>query len=276
MVMALHFQARCRPVLCSPWSFVPVGFLLVATSLGCAQTSDEPPTQPDAQTGADGVALPPLLDGGGGIPEAPYGPDYCPSGSCNYQSQQGCNADAGSGQACQPIPNQDGGVSPACARAGSKGSGSACSSWVDCAPGLLCVTFTCRTLCCGADYTTCPAGEHCFTKLDVQVGDAAVPSGAMVCMPAGNCDVLEPSSCPQGQACHIVDPTGAAACILDGTGKSGQACPCAVGFTCVAQSCRKLCRAVPGGGEPSCSIEEGRCVHFDRDPPGVGECAPVS
>jgi hypothetical protein len=29
---------------------------------------------------------------------------------------------------------------------------------------------------------------------------------------------------------------------------------------------------VEGGGEPACKEGEGICVHFNRDPPGVGEC----
>jgi hypothetical protein len=106
------------------------------------------------------------------------------------------------------------------------------------------------------------------------VGDAAVKSGAMVCMPVGGCDVLATGTCPSGQACTIVDPTGAVACLPEGKGTVGQDCPCVAGFLCVADACRRLCRAVEGGGEPSCPTMEGRCVHFDRDPPGVGECTP--
>ena len=44
--------------------------------------------------------------------------------------------------------------------------------------------------------------------------------------------------------------------------------------TTTTKECRRLCKAVEGGGEPSCKEGEGVCVHFHRDPPGVGECTP--
>jgi hypothetical protein len=31
---------------------------------------------------------------------------------------------------------------------------------------------------------------------------------------------------------------------------------------------------VEGGGEPFCQEGEGICVHYNRDPQGVGECTP--
>jgi len=215
----------------------------------------------------------PILDGGGGIPDAPNGTSLCPQGACNYQSQEGCAIDASAPTACQPYPHDDG-VAPTCGPAGAGSLGQSCASWVDCAPGLLCAGGKCRRMCCGGDYTACPAGEHCFSPLLVLVGDAAVSSGAMLCMPSANCDVFTGKPCPAGQACHIVDATGAVACVPEGSGQSGEPCPCSAGFTCVGEQCRRLCLAVEQGGDPWCAPEEGTCVHYDRDPPGVGECDP--
>ena len=101
----------------------------------------------------------------------------------------------------------------------------------------------------------------------------------MLCYPVNDCDALDPGGCPkQGETCQIVDATGATACFPEGSGGVGEPCPCKGGFTCVVTKdkgtiCRRLCKAVVGGGEPYCPSEEGICTHFTRDPPGVGECA---
>ena len=106
-----------------------------------------------------------------------------------------------------------------------------------------------------------------------------IQTGAMLCAPINTCDALTPASCGKpGTACEIVDPTGATACVTEGAGGAGEPCPCKGGFTCIAggsgSTCRRLCKAVEGGGEPYCQAGEGVCVHFNRDPPGVGECTP--
>src|SRR5262245_59486930 len=104
-----------------------------------------------------------------------------------------------------------------------------------------------------------------------------VDTGAFLCFPVNYCSALDPSSCAAiepGTTCQIVDPTGATACYPEGTGGSGQACPCKGGFTCVKDSCRRLCKAVAEDDEPSCQPGEGRCAHFTKDPPDVGECTP--
>ena len=168
---------------------------------------------------------------------------------------------------------------PRCEPAGTGPTGAACQSWTDCAPGMICAGGACRKLCCGGDWTGCPEGEHCLRKLVVQLAKDAgtVDSKAFVCVPVNNCDVLVPTSCGltlPGVACLIADPTGATACLPEGTGLSGGSCPCKGGFTCVNDLCRRLCKAVEGGGEPSCPTGEGPCVHFNSDPPGVGECTP--
>ena len=219
----------------------------------------------------------PVLDGGGVIPPPPNGPSLCPSGVCNYQTGTGC-ADGGA-TSCVPLP-VDGGLAPACERAGRTATGGTCAQWTDCVSGSICAAGRCRKLCCGRDWTGCGTStEHCLRPLQVQLADnRIIASGAYLCYPVNQCDALIPSSCAtieSNTTCQIADPTGATACLPEGTGGVASACPCRGGFTCVEGVCRRLCRAVLGGGEPSCPPTEGICVHFNRDPPGVGECTPL-
>lgn len=235
----------------------------------------------------DGGPLPPNLDGGGTIPEAPDGPALCPMGACNYQTGAMCSQE----QTCAPIITDagDGGFAPACTPAGAKAVGAPCDGsrfYGECVPGALCINNVCRKLCCGGDWTGCAPTEHCSAPLELAVtGSNAAPvmSGASVCMPSNPCDALDPSSCADagaGLVCIVSDDLGGTACAPPpGTGvvtsQGNDPCPCAAGFTCVNMGCRRLCRAVEGGGEPSCPREEGQCTHFSRNPPGVGECTPL-
>jgi hypothetical protein len=91
-----------------------------------------------------------------------------------------------------------------------------------------------------------------------------------------DCDVLAAADCGNGKSCQIIDPTGNVACVTSGSAGAGDACSavntCQPGFSCVGGTCRRLCRAQPGGGEPACASDEGVCVHFAGNPPGVGVC----
>jgi hypothetical protein len=276
MSMALLPKGMSRPLLVRGSWVLGLAGAMLATSAACTSSDANALAQTTDAADAPPGVLPPILDGGGGIPDAPNGASFCPTGACNYQSQTGCATEAGALLGCQPFPSGDAGILPTCATAGTKTANQSCTSWIECEPGLLCTAGSCLRMCCGDDYSACPEGESCFGSLLIQVGDAGVASGAMVCLAVGTCDVLTGKTCPTGQACHIVDPTGAVACVEEGMGKAGEDCPCASGFTCVAETCRRLCLAVEGGGYPWCPVEEGRCVHFDRDPPNVGECAPLA
>ncbi len=217
-----------------------------------------------------------VKNGGGGIENPPDGVSLCPAGVCNYQSQEGCAAD----QACRPVYNADQtGIEPGCQPAGAGATGDACTSDTECAVGYLCAAARCRKICCGADWTACDAGESCIRQLDFKVGSDVVRSGADLCFPVGTCDVLDETACDDqpGRDCKLVDPTGAEACAPHSPEQLGEACSgpsvCDRGLSCVGGKCRRLCRAEECG-EPACPESEGTCVHFDRDPPGVGECTP--
>jgi hypothetical protein len=235
--------------------------------LGCS--SDSTPDADAGTPGEGGRPLDPILDAGGEV-TAPNGPASCPSGPCNYQTGTGCSAN----MTC--APSSADGKTPVCESAGATPFGGACTSWLDCAPGSICAGGACRKLCCGRDWTGCPEGQHCIARLIVPVNGQPVDTGAYLCVPVEGCNALDPASCAAtkpGTTCQIADPTGATACLPEGTGGYGEACPCKGGFACV-NKCRRLCKAVAGGGEPSCPPAEGRCVHFLRDPPDVGECTP--
>jgi len=220
-----------------------------------------------------------IADGGDTIPPPPDGVMLCPSGACNYQSQDGCGADT----ACQPTQvTGQASVEPGCVPAGSGHSGEPCDADNACDKGFFCANGYCRKLCCGRDWSACDEGESCFRNLLLRVGSEVVDSGAWLCFPVNECDVLTSATCePQGFDCKMVDPRGKEACLPPSPEQLGEPCSgdgaCARGLTCVGDPgeahCRRLCRAEECG-EPACPPEEGLCVHFNRDPPLVGECTP--
>jgi hypothetical protein len=182
-----------------------------------------------------------------------------------------------------------------------------------CARGLICVgkqgqAQICRKLCCGepgasyGDWRACDPSESCIRQIQPAV-EQPVGSGMFVnidhpgvfaCVPVNECDVLDKESCkdnPDGRTvCRIIDPLGRVACRPKQSNESQLGGPCSHFDQCgavqhcaqttdkqgVPQSeltCRRLCR--PGGcGTSACHPGEGVCVHFNRDPPGVGECTP--
>jgi hypothetical protein len=254
-----------------------IGFswLGLVAALGVAGCSSGESVAPDSGVPDSGVpdsggpAL--FLDGGGEAATPPDGKALCPVGACNYQTGEGCAAN----MTCAPSPAD--GKTPLCQMAGATVLTGPCQSWTDCVPGSICAGGFCRKLCCGRDWTGCTQGEHCLRKLEVQIAAQVVDTGGYLCFPVNGCNALEPSSCAgsePGTVCQIADPTGATACFPEGTGVAGDVCPCKGGYTCVSNGCRRLCKAVAGGGEPSCPLTEGRCVHFTRDPVDVGECTP--
>ena len=218
------------------------------------------------------------------IPPSPNGVDLCPSGPCNYQDQSGCAADRN----CAPAPTAAGsGITPACIpitipRSGEGTTGDACRTSNECAKGYACGGGACRRLCCGLDRDACGAGETCFQELfmALEADGEQISTGAYLCYPTG-CDVLTSEDCPAGFDCKIIDPAGTTACIPPSPEELGEPCEapsiCRRGLTCVGpdgqKTCRRLCRH-EACGEPACQPGEGACVHFNRDPEGVGECTP--
>lgn len=228
--------------------------------------------------------------GGGKLPPPPDGPSLCAPGLCNYQAQTGC----GAGESCAPhIDTKAGTVAPGCRAAGQRARGEPCddkstSAAKQCGIGLQCVEGECHTMCCGGDWSACRAGESCIRQGEVKIGDTILSAGVDFCFPVGTCNVLSPDSCKtQGRVCRIADPIGEVACMPPSDLVQGDPCDhehqCGPLLHCVGSAdpgaaavpfkCRKLC---PWGvcGAAGCGAGEGVCVHFNRDPRGVGECTP--
>jgi hypothetical protein len=252
------------------------GSLVVVAATSCG-TADAPNTDHVKPTCPKIVT-----DGGGGIvmpADGSQAPE-CQTSLCNYQSQEGCAAD----ESCLPIVVA-GAITPACEKVGTSTLGTACGTTA-CERGQTCeLDGYCRKLCCAGDWTVCEAGESCFPGFAYTIDNTDTPTGAWVCYPVGTCSVLDPhpAACRADQDCKMVDSRGSEACVPKSGGELGEACSrasgrlCGAGLTCVGQpgstTCRRLCRAEECG-EPACLEGEGTCVHFDRDPPGVGECTP--
>lgn len=258
-------QMRAWPLVGS------LGLCLLGALAGACGSSET------VDTSTQPPACPPLVDDQL-IPaaEAPDGAAACAAGDCNYQTQEGCD-DA---RACRPQFNASApDVKPGCELAGSGRSGDACELQSECARGFYCAAGQCHKLCCGGDWTACDTGESCFRSLEVKAGGQIVPAGVELCFPVGTCDPLDAASCADdpSRECKIVDPTGAVACAPRSRADLGDACAppevCKQGLSCVGGTCIKLCR-YRECGEPSCDDAEGSCVHFERDPDGVGECTP--
>lgn len=256
---------------CGLWALGVAAALLGA----CANDSD---SESPKDAGAEARARV-ILDGGGGLPPPPTdSAAACGAGVCNYQTQVGCS----SGETCGPVL-ADGSVVPGCQSAGTAQEGASCSGWSDCARGLFCAAGVCRRFCCGNDWSVCPAAQSCYRPLFIRdpATDAGLPVNAELCFPVGDCDIFDEQSCAgqPGTVCQIVDPLGHVACGPEGKKQLGEDCsksePCAHELRCVDKEsgakCGRLCRAVEGGGEP-CSPSTEVCVHYDRDPKGVGEC----
>jgi hypothetical protein len=253
----------------------------VALSLGVGCGTSTSVDNPSSSSFDAGCADPQIvLDGGRTVDPPEAGAPECPSGVCNYQAQTGCTAN----QACRPqFTATSPSVTPGCEAAGTGKSGAACAAGSDCAAGYFCAEKVCRKQCCGGDWSACDAGESCFRQLQVKAGGVLTDSGMDLCFPVGNCDLFDPKSCAAGLACSIVDPTGAFACIPASAVQPGEVCSagaCAPGSYCVESDkagepsrCRALCRA-EACGEPTCATGQGTCIHYERDPAGVGECTP--
>jgi hypothetical protein len=240
---------------------------LLAAGCGAGSTTDSgPPPQPGCPALSEDLTLP--------IPDPPDGAAECAPGDCNYQTQEGCADD----ESCRPQFNAtDPDVSPGCEPAGSAVAGEQCQTQADCARGFYCAGKVCRRMCCGQDWSACDDGESCIRSLDVKAGGQIISAGVDLCFPVDTCDVFDPSACASeaGRECKIVDPNGKVACAPQSDADEGDPCApptvCKQGLNCVGGYCLKLCR-FEQCGEPACGPEQGTCVHFLRDPEGVGEC----
>jgi hypothetical protein len=205
-------------------------------------------------------------------------------------------------------------VGPECVQSGPRDRGEPCDNDNApahlCKPGFQCIhtagaAGTCRKLCCGeegasyGDWTACDPGESCIREIVASFESppnsnnfVKVDAHVFACVPVNNCDVLDAKSCEADKerpVCRIADPLGNVACMPPGDANLGEPCAhlnqCGPVQICAQTvdshgvpltgplTCRRLCR-MGLCGEASCPEKEGTCVHFNRDPVGVGECTP--
>ena len=217
----------------------------------------------------------------------------CPAGPCNYQTQAGCKAT----ETCFPHYDATSNkVVPTCGAIGTQTTGEACNSADQlCARGFICVDGACAKACCGGDDSACETGERCIRQATAFLTSSgqkiSYDEGLGTCAPINDCNVLDSVSTCKSDAkrpvCRVIDASGTVACRPTGDRDLGQACDsanqCGPGQMCagyasgeastnVATKCVRLCKWGDCRSKPACPEAEGPCIHFDRDPDGVGEC----
>lgn len=186
--------------------------------------------------------------------------------------------------ACQlTLTTRNRGIERSCGPSGARGVDEACTSALDCAPGLGCVgtvrSGRCLAYCCGIDGDTCETGSYCAQRplRSTALGEAQGPM-VPVCDRAENCSLGEPANCngehcvcAPGTACSVVRPDGTTACVPEGQGEAGEPCPCKWGYHCsqatTPASCVKTCELNILG---SCGA--GVCQSTPLLPEGWGTC----
>ncbi|MFC1642805.1 hypothetical protein ACFL5O_08995 [Myxococcota bacterium] len=247
------------------------GVLCVAMSAGMTACGDD-------SAGLDGKGVTEttelpwvVLDAGDPAPTPPDGASLCPPGECNFQTQTGCDQ----GLACVATLSGNKGIA-SCKPPGQTPEGGNCEEQTDCAEGLACAGGSCRTLCCGHDWSVCPTGQSCFRGLWLQRDGVQADTGASVCFPVDDCDVFDPDACGEDRICSIASLRADVACMPTGAVATGKPCrssnDCAREHVCAEERCVKLCRAEEDAETRPCAGENEVCVHYKTNPPGVGQC----
>ena len=176
-----------------------------------------------------------------------------------------------------------------CSVVGRGAANAPCLTAADCQAGFGCVgdqsAGLCQKYCC-QDTDGCETGTYCAERplrdatinaLDKGATDTASTLMIPVCVAAENCDLSAPypctagkqCACKSGTACLVVRSDGTTTCAVPGTGKVGDACPCAWGHVCSAASnqCLELCYT---RGSATCG--NGKCQSATELPDGWGVC----
>jgi hypothetical protein len=193
-----------------------------------------------------------------------------PLTGCDLTYSYSCS----NGQACL-VADANGGTF--CASAGSLPVGSPCTS-EQCVAGSQCLNMdpnnpgqSVCTQFCNTNYTVfgCNCVSLGFTN----------NSTAGVCgpPPAGACDLLDQTSCSNGQACQYVSG-GFGTCGDPGTTPPGSACSsetCTAGYACYGGSCKGICDTRLGSyNHPACPIGYQGYNYCDNVGTGfAGRCA---
>lgn len=253
----------------------------------CNGYSPPAPTVPNGQLDG-GVAADAGVDGGAvgadaGADAGAGGPQI--DGSFNQPTRPD---NSPSQFACQLSVTNNGSVARQCGAAGQQRAEQACTSSLDCAPGLGCVgtvrSGRCLPFCCGIGADSCAEGFYCAERpLRVEaLGEADGPK-VPVCDRADNCSLGEPFNCEGRRcvcgadtACQLVRPDGTTACVRlsPKPGQVGDACPCDRGLHCsqATGTCVKICDL---DERDSDTCGTGVCQTTPVLPPGWGICVGV-
>ncbi len=148
---------------------------------------------------------------------------------------------------CRLVVNDSGDTNGMCGPYGTGREMDSCFTSAQCAPGFGCVGSTgkCRAYCCG-ELEACPDGTFCVLRApsaDEIPGTVTDPPLIPVCDLADNCMLKTPGACSMGLVCSVVRADGTTACIEEGDGEAGEACPCKEDHVCsyAKNECRKVC-----------------------------------
>lgn len=189
---------------------------------------------------------------------------------------------------CQ-LAGKAGSIGRQCAAAGLQGIEEACTSSLDCAPGLGCVgtvrSGRCLPYCCAVGADSCQEGFYCAERplRGEAYGETSGPL-VPVCDRADNCNLGEPSDC-EGEscvcgperACTLVRTDGTTACtpLPTSPGQAGEPCPCDRGYHCSQAT-------APGTCVKTCDLDakdvcgSGVCQASPVLPTGWGICVGVA
>jgi hypothetical protein len=171
-----------------------------------------------------------------------------------------------------------------CFAAGTGTTSAPCFTAADCRPGLACVTEgeagRCLPYCCDPA-TACDAGSYCASRpLRKAPSDTTAAESPLVpvCVPADGCSLEDRYPCSSGSdcrcqgktACMVVRNDGTTSCMEPGSGKQGEACPCAWNHVCskLTNQCVQICRTDAAVNE--CGAQ--KCQASSELPGNFGFC----
>jgi hypothetical protein len=275
----VHSAASGAPDAATP-SAVPAAKLLCGVG-SCLP--DDPAacvdyTAPGPGSGLAGADAGATLDAGSSSPgRGDAGPDASAEGpAIDGSFEQPARPAPGTSRfACQLSLGEGARVERGCGAAGSQKQEQACTTSLDCEPGLGCVgpvrSGRCLPYCCADSATdTCAAGFFCAERplRNDALGEADGPP-VPVCVRADNCSLGEQKNCTGPRcvcgpdlACTLVRPDGTTSCVpLSATpGQGGESCPCDRGFHCSQATDPATC-------VKTCDLDEA-----DSDTCGQGVC----
>ncbi len=237
--------------------------------------------------GAAGEGSGAVSGGGGAAGDGGSGGANGGQGGESFTAGQGGTPNSGSGGsgepsaqqlACQVVPLATG-PKATCRAAGTGKAKSPCFSTQQCEPGLACVKEgegkICLPFCCAGD-DSCTHGTYCAERLLADDPDELLE--VPVCVAAADCNLNEPYPCTGTSctcddprlACMVVRADGTTTCAEPGSGKVGDACPCAWGHVCsqASETCVLLCETA----RPDYYCGNEKCQASAELPDGWGVC----